>query len=138
MHPPLYNKDNLFLSLRFCNVRILKAVVRRLSVKKVAWHRCFSVSFAKFLRKSFPQNPSSGCFWHLHQSSVLILILYVINWELRREYFSFFLWSIMEDYIFTSVLLRIITFFIIMKMWHCIFSNPFTISKFQGVMYKGK
>ena len=43
MHPPLYNKDNLFLSLRFCNVRISEAVDQSCSAKK-----CASKNFANF------------------------------------------------------------------------------------------
>ena len=54
----------------------LEAVARRRSVRKVVlrnfvgpatllkkrlWHRCFPVNFAKFLRKYFLQNISSGC-----------------------------------------------------------------------------
>ena len=31
-------------------------------LKKRLWHRCFPVDFAKFLRTSFLQNTSGGCF----------------------------------------------------------------------------
>ena len=31
-------------------------------LKKKTWHRCFPVNFAKFLRTSFLQNTSGGCF----------------------------------------------------------------------------
>ena len=33
-------------------------------LKKRLWCRCFPVNFAKFLRTSFLQNTSGGCFWH--------------------------------------------------------------------------
>ena len=33
--------------------------------KKSLWHRCFPVNFAKFLRTSFLQNSSGGCFCKL-------------------------------------------------------------------------
>ena len=33
------------------------------SSKKSLWHRCFPVNFAKFLRTSFLQNTSAGCFY---------------------------------------------------------------------------
>ena len=32
-------------------------------LKKSLWHRCFPVNFAKFLRTSFLQNTSGGCFY---------------------------------------------------------------------------
>ena len=32
-------------------------------LKKILWHRCFSVNFTKVLRAPFLQNMSSGCFW---------------------------------------------------------------------------
>ena len=32
------------------------------SLKKILWHRCFPVNFAKFLRKPFFQNTSGDCF----------------------------------------------------------------------------
>ena len=34
-------------------------------LKKRLWHKRFPVDFAKFLRTSFLQNTSSGCFWTL-------------------------------------------------------------------------
>ena len=37
----------------------------------------------------FSQNTSSGCLWHLHQSRLPILILYVINQQRRHEYVQF-------------------------------------------------
>ena len=56
---PLDNKDNLFLSLRFCNVHISEAVVESGSVKKMflkishnsqvfSLPQVFPVNFAKF------------------------------------------------------------------------------------------
>ena len=35
LHSALYNKGDLFLLLRYCNVRILEAVVRSCSLKKM-------------------------------------------------------------------------------------------------------
>ena len=32
-------------------------------LKKSLWHMCFPVNFKKFLRTSFLQNTSGGCFW---------------------------------------------------------------------------
>ena len=98
----------------FCNVHISEAVVRSYCVK----------IFAKFTGVSSGTGVScefceifknTGCFWHLHQSRFLILILYVVNQHLRHEYVSFL--SMVEnggteDFFFTSVFLRIITFFI--------------------------
>ena len=97
LHPVLYNKYNLYLSLRYCNVRISEAVVWSCSVKKVLikifqnsqvflWHRSFLWILRHFKEHLFSQNTSSGCCWHLHQSRFPILILYVINQQLRREY----------------------------------------------------
>ena len=34
----------------------------KLTLKKRLWHRCFPVNVAKFLRTSFLQNTSGGCF----------------------------------------------------------------------------
>ena len=69
----------------------------------------------KFKEHLFSQNTFSGCFWHLHQSRFPILIMYVINWHLRREYVQFLPMAQngrAKDLIFISIYLRIITFFI--------------------------
>ena len=52
-----------------------------------------SCKFCYILKNTFfPQNTSRGCFWHFLQSSFSILILYVINQHLRREFAQFFVW----------------------------------------------
>ena len=53
MHPPLYNKDNLFLSrFVFAISGISEAATWGALLKKVflLWHRCFPVHLVKFLR----------------------------------------------------------------------------------------
>ena len=37
--------------------------MRPATLLKRLWHRCFPVNFAKFLKRPFLQNTSSGCFW---------------------------------------------------------------------------
>ena len=50
-----------------------------------------SCEFCKILKNTFfLQNISSGCFWHFRQSRFPILVLYIINRQLRREYEQFF------------------------------------------------
>ena len=64
MHPVLYNKYNLYLSLRYCNAGISEAVVRSCSVKEVFLKilqnsqvfplaQEFPVNFATFLSTPF-------------------------------------------------------------------------------------
>ena len=91
LHPVLYNKYNLYLSLRYCNVRISEAVVWSCSVKRVFCKilqnsQEFPLNFETLSRNPFSKNTPSGCVWHLDQSRFPILILHVIN------QFSFFLW----------------------------------------------
>ena len=75
-----------------------------------------SCEFCKILKNTiFSQNTPSGCFWHFHQPRFLIPILYVINRQLRGECVQFL--SMMEkggaeNFIFTFIFLRLITFFI--------------------------
>ena len=40
--------------------------------KKKLWHRCFPVSFVKFLRTPFLQNTSGGWFWSFVKSMVCL------------------------------------------------------------------
>ena len=49
-----------------------------------------SCEFCKILKNTFfLQNISSGCLWHFRQSRFPILVLYIINRQLRREYEQF-------------------------------------------------
>ena len=100
LHPVLYNKYNLYLSLRYCNVHISEAVVPSCSLKKrlikilqnsqvFLWHRSFLWILRHFKEHHFSQSNFCGCFWHLHKSRFSILILYVTNQQLRREYVYF-------------------------------------------------
>ena len=43
------------------------------SLKKKLWHRYFSVNFVKFLRTSFLENTSGGCFWSKIRLSTVAL-----------------------------------------------------------------
>ena len=43
--------------------------------KKRLWHRCFTMNFAKFLRTTFLQNTSGGCF-----HSISILLITCLSW----------------------------------------------------------
>ena len=71
-----------------------------------------SHEFCEILKRHiFSQNTSSGCFWHLRHSRFSILILYVINRQLRRECLVSFYGGV-KNFIFTCIFLRIITFFI--------------------------
>ena len=49
------------------------------------WRRCFLYILQNLKEHTFSQKTSSGCFWHLQQSRFPILILYVMNWQLRHE-----------------------------------------------------
>ena len=96
--------------------------------------KCFLKILQNFKEHFFSQNTSNGCFWHFHQSRFPILILYVINQQLRCEYVQFL--SIVEngrakDFIYTCIFLRMITFFIEIQMSHRIFSISFNGSKFN-------
>ena len=72
----------------------------------------FSHEFYEILKRHiFLQNTSSGCFWHFRHSRFSILILYVINWQLRRECLVSF-YGGAKNFIFTCIFLRIITVFI--------------------------
>ena len=110
LHPLLYNKDNPFFSLRFCNIEISQAVLQSCSLKMVflknsqnsqvfALAQMFPVNFAKFFftKHLFSQNTTSGCFWHLYQWRFPILIMYVIKCSWSVNIFSFFLqWRMVE------------------------------------------
>ena len=50
-------------SARVCFLIKLQAWGLQFYLKKRLWHKCFPLSFAKFLRTLFLQNPSDGCFW---------------------------------------------------------------------------
>ena len=96
----------------FCKKGILKNLQ---SSQVFVWHRCFLLILRNFKELLFSQNTSSGCFWHLHQSRFLILILYVIKRHLWRDCVQFF--STVEtegakDFVVTCIFFRIITFFI--------------------------
>ena len=79
-----------------------------------------SCEFYKILKNTFfSQNTTSSCFWHFHQPRFLIPILYVINRQLRGECVQFL--SMMEkggaeNFIFTFIFFRLITFFIQIQM----------------------
>ena len=104
LHPPLYNKYNPFLLLRFCNVGISEAVIQSCSLKKMRkihrrlfWHRCFLWILRNLKEQIFSQNTTSCCFWYMHQSRFRILIMYVINCSWSVNIFSFFLrWRMVE------------------------------------------
>ena len=50
----------------------LQAMPKGNFIKKRLQHRCFSVKFAKYLRTSFLQTTSSGCFWKYLINSLFI------------------------------------------------------------------
>ena len=97
---------------------LLKAVVRSCSVKKICkihkcflWRKSFPWTLRNFKRNFFLAKTYSGCFFCLHYSRSPILILYVINWHLRRECLVFF-YGGAKDFIFKWIFLRIISIFI--------------------------
>ena len=60
---------------------------RRTLLKKSPWHKCFPVTFAKFLRTPFLQNTSSGCFWRAKDECMSVLkdeLLNVCSWNLPQ------------------------------------------------------
>ena len=90
-------KTIYFSRCPYCNVRISVEVVWSCSLKMLfvkifqnsqVFHLAqkFPVNFAKFWGTPFSTEHSSDCSWLLHQSRFPILILYVINWQLRLEY----------------------------------------------------
>ena len=123
LHLALYNKYNLYLSLRYWNICISEAVVRSCSVKKMflkilqnsqcfLWHRSFLWTLRHFKEHLFSQNTFSGCFWHLHESRFSILNT-VYNKSAAEAWIclvSFYGGA--KDFIFTCIFLKIITFFI--------------------------
>ena len=71
----------------FCKRGALKNFAKLTGVSSGTGVSC---EFCDILKNTFfSQNTSSGCFWHLLQSRFSILILYVINQQLRREYVQF-------------------------------------------------
>ena len=83
-----------FRSIRlelFCQRGILKNFAKFTGVFSGTGVSC---EFCGILKNTFfPQNTSSGCFWHLLQLSFSILILYVINHHLSREFVQFLVWQ---------------------------------------------
>ena len=93
----------------FCKKDLLKKFAK---LTVVSSGTGFSLEFCKILKKHiFSQNTSSGCFWDLKHSRFSILILYVINRQLRRECLVSF-YGGAKNFIFTCIFLRIITVFI--------------------------
>ena len=77
----------------FCKKVVLKNFARFIVVSADTGVSC---EFYDILKNTFfSQSTSSGCFQHLHQSRFSILILYVINQQLTREYVQ--LLSIVEQ-----------------------------------------
>ena len=66
-----FSGKQLYQSLFFNKVADIRPATL---LKKRLWHRCFPVSFAKFLKTLFLQNTSGGClcaqFYHVHSSIV--------------------------------------------------------------------
>ena len=56
-----YTGKHLFQSLFFNKVADIRPATLS---KKRLWHRCFPASYAKFLRTTFLQNTSGGCFYN--------------------------------------------------------------------------
>ena len=77
----------------FCKKVVFKNFARFIVVSADTGVSC---EFYDILKNTFfSQSTSSGCFQHLHQSRFSILILYVINQQLTREYVQ--LLSIVEQ-----------------------------------------
>ena len=75
----------------FCKKGVLKTFPKFTGVSSATRVFC---EVCKILKKTFfLQNLYSGCFWHLHQSRSPILMLYVINQQLRCEYVTILWWS---------------------------------------------
>ena len=62
-----------FTGKHLCQSLFLNKVVTLL--KKRVWHRCFPVSFAKFLRTPFLYNTTGGCFcaWRITKEKFKVL-----------------------------------------------------------------
>ena len=143
MHPALYNKYNLYLSLRYWNARISEAVVRSCSVKEV-FLKILQNSQVFPLAQEFPVNFAT--FWRTpffaeHLKWLLLAfapieIFYshtVCNKSAAEAWIclvSFYGGA--KDFIFTCIFLKITIFFIKILMWHCIFSISFTELKFNS------
>ena len=106
--------------LGYWNTRISEAVVRSCTVKEVflkifqnsqvlLWHRSFLWILQHFKEHLCSQNTWSGCFWDLLESRFSILILYVINQQVRCECLVSF-YGGAKDFIFICIFLKIITF----------------------------
>ena len=70
----------------FCKKGVLKNFAKFTGVSSGTGVSC---EFCKILKKTFfrkTPTPQHLCFWHFHPSRSPILILYVINRQLRREY----------------------------------------------------
>ena len=76
----------------FCKKGILETFSKFTSISSATEVFC---EFCKILKKTFffLQNTYSDFFWHLHQSGSPILIQYLINRQLRREYLNILWWS---------------------------------------------
>ena len=79
----LQNKKILHLCLRWYILRIYHFVAE-VTFKERLQHRCFPVIYMKFLRTSFSQNTSGGCFWNkliwLNLFQVMILAKQLKKW----------------------------------------------------------
>ena len=78
-----FTEKHLCQSLFFNKVADLRAATL---LKKRPWHRCFPVDFPKFLRTSFLQSTSSGCFWSLFLITPKKYCMWIqTSWETNHE-----------------------------------------------------
>ena len=143
MHPALYNKYNLYLSLRYWNARISEAVVRSCSVKEV-FLKILQNSQVFPLAQEFPVNFAT--FWRTpffaeHLKWLLLAFapieIFYSHTVCNKSEAEVWIWLVSfsggaKDFIFTCifhVFLCIITYFIKIQMRHRIFSISFTGSK---------
>ena len=91
------NKGNLRNFVKFTG----KHLCQSLFLKKVAglkpasllimrlWHKCFPVSFAKFLRTPFYRIPLGDCFWYIYKQICTNNILHLLQSNTEQKILGF-------------------------------------------------
>ena len=78
--PELFcKKGSLRNFTKFTGKQVYQGPFFNPSFKKRLWHRCFLVNFVKFLRTSFLQNTSGGCFCNCSYEVYMVLSVLIIE-----------------------------------------------------------
>ena len=64
-------------------------LLKRLSLKKRTWHRCFPVKFAKYLRTPFLQKPLNEVTWLGYLSILLMSLRSWSTFKIARKFLNF-------------------------------------------------